>query len=89
MKNKSILNIVAGIAVLLLIFIVFGVVFILQRANQGTKGITILTDKAEYNKDDILKIKIRNNLDKTICFSSCFPYYIEEKNGERGWKSYG
>ena len=48
------------------------------------------TDMNEYSRKGILQVNIENNLSQTICFSSCYPYYLQEKkNGV--WKnlSYG
>jgi len=51
-----------------------------------TAPVLIKTDKTEYDKNSVLKIAIKNNLGENICFSSCYPYYIEKKDG--GWESY-
>lgn len=51
-----------------------------------TVSVFVRTDRIEYNKNDALKVIIENNLGKSICFSSCYPYYLEKKNG--GWESY-
>ena len=48
--------------------------------------VNIITDAKEYGIGDVLKVKIENNLKENICFSSCYPYTIEKKNGE--WNSY-
>ena len=45
----------------------------------------IRTDKTEYQPGENLKIKIKNNFKEQICFSSCYPYLLEKKNGE--WKN--
>ena len=48
--------------------------------------VSIVTDKTEYEKGKTLRVKIKNNLWEHICFSSCYPYYLEKKNEK--WESY-
>lgn len=48
--------------------------------------VTITTDKTEYEQGETVKIVVKNNLDKSICFGTCNNYYFEKKNGE--WKYY-
>ena len=79
MKKKKFLIIGTGIAVLVIIILIA-----LLFPQEGL--VNIVTDKNEYALGDILKIKIENNSGKTICFSSCYPYFFERKNGE--WESY-
>lgn len=49
--------------------------------------VKISTEKTEYQTGEALRVKIVNDLNKEICFSSCFPYYLEREN-EEGWKNY-
>lgn len=58
-------------------------------------NILISTDKSEYERGkSIIEyergksiiVKIVNETNKNVCFSSCYPYYLEKKNGD--WKSY-
>ena len=49
-------------------------------------GISIITDKTEYEAGSNLKVKIKNNFGEQICFSSCYPYLLESKNEK--WESY-
>lgn len=49
-------------------------------------GVLITTDKTEYEAGGTLKVKIKNNFGKQICFSSCYPYLLESKN--ENWESY-
>lgn len=68
------------IGLIVLVVIIFIVVFSLfQKVN-------VITDKKEYQPGDNLRVKIKNNLGKNICLSSCYPYYFEKK--EEGWESY-
>ena len=48
--------------------------------------ILIATDKTEYEAGETLKVKIENKFQKQICFSTCYPYFLENKN--ENWKSY-
>lgn len=48
--------------------------------------VIIATDKEEYEQGGIIKIKIFNYSNKTICFESCNTYYFQKKDGL--WKDY-
>lgn len=48
--------------------------------------IVIATDSPEYDNGGILRAKIRNYFLRTICFSSCYPYYLEK--GDGAWRTY-
>jgi len=50
--------------------------------------VSIYSDKEEYLKRESLKVAIRNNLGKTVCFSSCYPYLLEKKNSNEEWEKY-
>lgn len=39
-----------------------------------------------YNEGEEITVTVRNNSFKQICFSSCYPYYLQKKDG--GWQSY-
>lgn len=54
--------------------------------NQALK---IITDKTEYNNGGSLKVKIKNPSFKNICFSSCYPYYLEWKIGSMASVEWG
>ncbi|PIR71887.1 MAG: hypothetical protein COU42_03230 [Candidatus Nealsonbacteria bacterium CG10_big_fil_rev_8_21_14_0_10_36_24] len=83
MQKKDILIIIGGLA--LLIFIVL-IVFLIFPKTPKEKNINVLTDKTEYMAGEVLKIKIDNNLKESICFSSCYPYYIQKKSDN--WENY-
>lgn len=73
--------------VLIVLLIILLVGWLSWRGYQLKKeGTTITTYKKEYSIEENPKIKIENNLPKNICFSSCYPYYLERNNG--GFKSY-
>lgn len=80
MKKEDFLIIVIGL-VILGVIIVFSL-FIPDEV----KTVEAITDNSNYAIGGKLRIKIQNNLEEKICFSSCYPYYIEKKNG--GWSGY-
>jgi len=82
-----------GIKKFLIIFVVLILTLFLFIGWLGWKGyqlqkggISIVTDKTEYEAGGNLKVKIKNNFGKQICFSSCYPYLLESKNEK--WESY-
>lgn len=80
-KNKSQLLLILLIAVLgILILGGIGVLFF------NKAGIGISTDKNHYQADASLKVKLSNSSLKKLCFSSCYPYFLERKAEE--WLSY-
>jgi len=81
MANKNPLKIVVGVVILILILIILGLGF-------SQKQVNVLTDKIEYANGDTLKVKVANNLNESICFSSCYPYYFERKETMAEWRSY-
>ena len=73
--------------ILIILVIIIGVGLTWQERSYVTNTeVSITTDKKDYQKNSILKLAIRNNLAKSICFSSCYPYYLEKKDG--GWDIY-
>jgi len=80
-KNKDILILTAG--AIFLLAILFIPSFLPKKELLKAK---VLTDKKVYQQNDILKVKIENKSKKDICFSSCYPYYFEIKNGN--WERY-
>lgn len=82
MRKKDILIIIGGIIVLVLVILIASI-------NLGTKkpgSVEVTIDKGEYETGDALRVKIENNLKGNICFSSCYPYYIQKKNDN--WENY-
>ena len=51
-----------------------------------SQTIEVVTDRKEYTRGEALKMKIRNSLASSVCFSSCYPYCLEHK--EAGWEPY-
>ena len=79
MEKRKIYTIGIGVIIVLIV----GVIFLLTSAPK----IKIVTDKKDYKRGESLKVKIENNLaDNNICYSSCYPYYLERKDGD--WESY-
>jgi hypothetical protein len=84
MNNKKWLIITL---VLIVVIIVMVLSYIYYRPElEKENGTIIVIEKESYKIGDALKIKIANNSDKEICFSSCYPYYFEKKDGS--WNSY-
>lgn len=48
--------------------------------------ISVVTEKTEYKTGEALRVKIKNNFRQNICFSSCYPYYLQHKN--KIWENY-
>jgi len=78
-------------SIILIIFLIFlGIGWLSCRGYQtAVRGILISTNQKEYAKGDNPKIKIKNNLRKTVCLSSCYPYYLEKNNGSLESYLYG
>lgn len=83
MRKKDILIIIGGVIVLVLV--------IFASINLGIKKpeyVGIATDKGEYETGNALRVKIENNLKGNICFSSCYPYYIQKQKKNGDWENY-
>jgi len=48
--------------------------------------IIVETERKEYTRKDKIKLKIKNESSRKICFSSCYPYFFQRK--EKNWESY-
>ncbi|KPJ54807.1 hypothetical protein AMJ47_03075 [Parcubacteria bacterium DG_72] len=83
MSKKDIIIIIVGLVILATIIIVS---YFLPEKETGEGAISIVTDKKEYTLGENLKVKIANNTRDKLCFSTCYPYYIEKKDEE--WTSY-
>jgi hypothetical protein len=80
MKKVSILIIL----VVILLVLIIG--WLALRGYQIKKA-TVTTYKTEYSEGENPRIKIENHTGERICFSSCYPYYLEKNNG-KGFASY-
>jgi len=77
------------ILILIIVFLILFVIifWVAWKGYQIQKrDLSIVTDKTEYESGGILKVKIKNNFGENICFSSCYPYLLENKN--ENWESY-
>lgn len=68
-------------SVILLVIVVF--VFLAWKGYQisNKDELSLSVYKKEYQIGENPKIEIKNNAAKTVCFSSCYPYYLESGNG--------
>lgn len=82
MQIKNLPTILIAVVVILIVVIV-----LIIGVGLKSQRVKIETDKQEYADGDTLKVNIKNNLREKICFSSCYPYYFEQQNGE-GWNGY-
>ncbi len=80
MTKEDFLTIVAGLIILVLIIVVSILI------PRGVGSVTVVTDDVDYVIGDKLKVKVENNLDEPLCFSSCYAYYFEKK--ESAWNNY-
>jgi hypothetical protein len=74
------------IKTLIVLIIVAVVLFLSFLFLRSTPEIVLATDKFEYIEGEYPKIKISNNTGETVCFSSCYPFYLEKKDGD--WVKY-
>ena len=82
MSKKDIIIIIVGLVILAAIILIS---YFLPK--EGIKeAINVLTDKEEYTLGENLRVKIDNNTRDKFCFSTCYPYFFEKKDGE--WTSY-
>lgn len=54
--------------------------------HQFPQQVLIITEKPKYLPHAELKLAIKNILPNTICFSSCYPYYLETQGKQ--WITY-
>lgn len=69
----------------LLILIFAAGLFLLANLSYGSDKVSVVTEKTTYSTQEDLKLKIENNMDSEVCFSSCYPYFLQENSG--GWKN--
>ena len=82
MQKKKFI-IIAGVIGILIIIVL---ITLPRLPKEQLAKVNIITEKVEYEIGNIIKINVENKLDKSICFSSCYPYYLEKKNEE--WEVY-
>ncbi len=88
MTRKFLINVVLIVAVLFIIIRSWKIYQDIEQIIPETGGIIIATDKKEYRSGELLRLTIKNNFAKNVCFSSCYPYFLEKKDEKKGWKSY-
>lgn len=79
MRLKLRKGILIGLGLFILLLLL---VFLVSKKQK----LVITTDRKEYEIGDNLRIKIENYFLKRLCFSSCYPYYLELK--EKEWNPY-
>jgi hypothetical protein len=84
MNNQMNKNLLIAILIAIILFGILGMAGWLAWRNYLRQKVNILTDKTEYHQGESLKVNIKNNLIKNICFSSCYPYYLEREKSEPG-----
>jgi hypothetical protein len=60
-----------------------------KMSQKETESLLISTYQIEYPEGENPKIKIENKSAKAMCFSSCYPYYLEKKDGTLKSYTYG
>lgn len=68
-----------------IIFIAIAVFLIIASCFYLWRPVSVFTDKINYRVGEKLVVNMKNNLSKKTCFSSCFPFFMEARQGE-GWK---
>lgn len=68
----------------LLIFIFCGGAFLYFGAVDNGDAISIFTEKKRYSADEELRVEIKNDTEEKICFSSCYPYFMQADGGTWG-----
>lgn len=69
-----------------LVLIVIGAISFFWGRQSSQPDFGVELSKQIYDKGEKVRITVRNNTLKQICFSSCYPYYLQVKNGD--WHSY-
>lgn len=70
----------------ILVAVLIGLAIVILGFFWKQQKIVIKTDATLYENGAVLKTQIWNHSLENICFSSCYPYYLERKDGE--WESY-
>lgn len=69
--------IIGGLAAMLLVLLWF----VAQ-----AKVVEIATRNTIYASSDFIEVSIRNESGRPVCFSSCYPYYLEKHSSQ--WEGY-
>ncbi len=70
----------------LLIGLAAAVILVLIVYLERDKGVEIATDKSTYAAGGALIVNIKNNSGAAVCFSECYPYYMQVM--QEDWTSY-
>jgi len=71
----------------LLVLIVIGATAFYFGRSSNQDDLSVKLSKQIYSRGEGVTVTVRNNSLQQVCFSSCFPYYLQKKDGE--WQSYG
>ena len=85
--KKDLIIIIAGIILLVIIFLLSYLLPKESKEDKAIKEVKIILNDSNYSIGDKIKLNIENNLDDSVCFSSCYPYYYIAKNNGK-WKDY-
>lgn len=70
----------------ILVLIAIGVIAFYGGQRSTQSDVSVKLSKQIYSKGEQVRITVRNNTLEQICFSSCYPYYLQRKDED--WKSY-
>lgn len=70
----------------LLIFIFLGGIALYFHSGANKEAVEIFTEKKTYSMDEELKVEIENKTGEKICFSSCYPFFMQSDGGT--WSNY-
>jgi len=70
----------------LLIFTFLGGVFLYSNSGKEKELVKTFTEKKRYSATEELKVEIKNNMEESVCFSSCYPYFMQSEEGI--WSNY-
>ncbi len=73
------------VLIIIIIIIIIGL-FLISLLRLFFPPLEIETENKIYGPGQEMRIKIKNWYYKKFCFSSCYPYYIQVKDGEK-WKN--
>ena len=62
------------------------VLFLLLFQKSGAAEISL--NRTEYDSSGTLEVAVKNDFGQEICFSSCYPYLAEIRDGNGEWKEY-
>lgn len=78
---------------ILFLLLIFSILFYLYAINKSSsfvdyEELLIKTDKQEYSSEEKAKIIIENISDKKVCFSSCYPFYVQIQDQTKKFYKY-